>query len=227
LRCGSLAQLVEQRPEEPCVPSSSLGGATKIIQQIRKPETFVLGFLVCENYLCYFSSSLAGHDDLHDQPMLQFVRMKHLYLFTLEIDPLEVGKVYDELPSHLTLMSRFVSDRDPKELNDIIRPVIESAGSVTLTFNSTIELGPKKVIAHMVDSPDEKLLHKQLQGVLEEADVIFKYPQFIGSNHKAHVTQRDGKDFPQGNQLVSSAVYLIEVIDKKRIVRTKIDIYIQ
>ena len=27
--CGSLAQLVEQRLEEPCVPSSSLGGATK------------------------------------------------------------------------------------------------------------------------------------------------------------------------------------------------------
>jgi hypothetical protein len=27
-QCGSLAQLVEQRPEEPCVPSSSLGGAT-------------------------------------------------------------------------------------------------------------------------------------------------------------------------------------------------------
>ena len=28
---GSLAQLVEQRPEEPRVPSSSLGGATKEI----------------------------------------------------------------------------------------------------------------------------------------------------------------------------------------------------
>jgi hypothetical protein len=27
---GSLAQLVEQRLEEPCVPSSSLGGATKL-----------------------------------------------------------------------------------------------------------------------------------------------------------------------------------------------------
>jgi hypothetical protein len=36
LSYGSLAQLVEQRLEEPCVPSSSLGGATKIIQQIRK-----------------------------------------------------------------------------------------------------------------------------------------------------------------------------------------------
>ena len=32
---GSLAQLVEQRPEEPCVPSSSLGGAT-----IRHRSTF-------------------------------------------------------------------------------------------------------------------------------------------------------------------------------------------
>ena len=31
---GSLAQLVEQRPEEPCVPSSSLGGATKLISEV-------------------------------------------------------------------------------------------------------------------------------------------------------------------------------------------------
>ena len=31
IECGSLAQLVEQRLEEPCVPSSSLGGATKFV----------------------------------------------------------------------------------------------------------------------------------------------------------------------------------------------------
>ena|GEM_PF-3795946 len=35
LRRGSLAQLVEQRPEEPCVPSSSLGGATNKIPDPR------------------------------------------------------------------------------------------------------------------------------------------------------------------------------------------------
>lgn len=153
--------------------------------------------------------------------------MKHLYLFTLEIDPLEVGKVYDELPSHLTLMSRFLSDLDPKELSDISRPVIELTGNITLTFGPTIELGPKKVTAHMVDSPAEKLLHKRLQVVLEEVGAIFQYPQFIGSNHKAHVTKRDGRDFPQGSQLISSTVYLIEVVDGKRIPRVKIDISIQ
>jgi hypothetical protein len=32
--------LVEQRPEEPCVPSSSLGGATKIIYQMQKVPGF-------------------------------------------------------------------------------------------------------------------------------------------------------------------------------------------
>ena len=37
---GSLAQLVEQRPEEPRVPSSSLGGATT------KPPHFMWGFFV-------------------------------------------------------------------------------------------------------------------------------------------------------------------------------------
>lgn len=153
--------------------------------------------------------------------------MNHLYLLTLEIESLEINRAYDELPSHLTLMSRFLSDLDPKELSDIIRPVIERANSITLTFGLTIELGPKKVTAHMVDSPDERLLHKRLQGALEEADVIFQYPQFIGPDHKAHVTQRDGKDFPPESQLISSAAYLIEVVDGKRIPRVKVDSIIQ
>ena len=35
MKVGSLAQLVEQRPEEPCVPSSSLGGATNFFDKFR------------------------------------------------------------------------------------------------------------------------------------------------------------------------------------------------
>ena len=38
---GSLAQLVEQRPEEPCVPSSSLGGATKIVNRCQNVPDFI------------------------------------------------------------------------------------------------------------------------------------------------------------------------------------------
>lgn len=147
--------------------------------------------------------------------------MSHLYLLTLEIEPLEIGKVYGGLPSHLTLMSRFLSALAPEQLSSIVEPLFATAKPVNVLFGSTIELGPKKVIAHMVDSPDERLLHSQLQTLLEEAGVIFQYPQFIGSNHKAHVTQRDGKDFPPESQLISSAAYLIEVIDGQRIVRSR------
>ena len=151
-------------------------------------------------------------------------RVNHLYLLTLEIEPLEIGKVYDELPSHLTLMSRFLSDLAPRGVSDIIRPVLETADNIKLTFGSTIELGPKKVTAHMVDSPEEKLLHERLRVALEKVGAIFQYPQFIGANHRAHVTQRDRMDFSPKSRLVSSAAYLIEVVDGQRIIRSRFNL---
>lgn len=150
--------------------------------------------------------------------------MNHLYLLTLEIEPLEIGRVYDELPSHLTLMSRFLSGLTPEQLSSVVASLFEDAKPVNLLFGSTVQLGPKKVTAHMVDSPDEWLLHSQLQTLLEEAGVIFQYPQFTGSNHKAHVTQRNGKDFPPKSQLISSVAYLIEVVGGQRIARSRFNL---
>ena len=43
---GALAQLVEQRPEEPCVPSSSLGGATNRKNRLEKFQNLFSGFFV-------------------------------------------------------------------------------------------------------------------------------------------------------------------------------------
>jgi 8-oxo-dGTP pyrophosphatase MutT (NUDIX family) len=40
----------------------------------------------------------------------------HCYLFALEVVPLEVGAVYDELPLHCTLMHRFWTRLTPTEL---------------------------------------------------------------------------------------------------------------
>ena len=142
-----------------------------------------------------------------------------LYLFTLEIVPLEVGKMYDDLPSHLTLMSRFTSELTPNELTQTVTPLFADTKPVTVTFGSTIELGPKKVVAHMVDSNDEAVLHEKLRSLLAENGVSFQYPEFIGANHKAHVTQREGVHFEQGSQLTCSAAYLIEVVQGRRLVR--------
>lgn len=150
--------------------------------------------------------------------------MNHLYLFALEIEPLEIGKVYDELPSHLTLMSRFLSNLTPKEISVVVWSLFDAAGPIDLTFESTIELGPKKVIAHMISSPAEQILHENLCALLEAAGVTFQYPQFIGAGHRAHVTQRDDVDFPPKSQFKSTAAYLIEVVDGHRIIRSSFNL---
>jgi hypothetical protein len=147
--------------------------------------------------------------------------MNHLYLFTLEIEPLEIGRTYDKLPSHLTLMSRFLSDLAPRELSEVIRPTLEAGNSIELAFGPTIELGPKKVTAHMINSPDEQRLHEDILMLLEKTKAIFQYPQFIGVKHKPHVTQRAGVDFPPKSRLISSVVYLIEIVDGQRVIRSK------
>jgi lysophospholipase L1-like esterase len=150
--------------------------------------------------------------------------MNRLYLLTLEIEPLEVGKAYDELPSHLTLMSRFLSNLAPEQLSSVVEPLFADTKPVNLVFGNTIQLGPKKVTAHMVSSPEEGVLHDRLRALLDKAGATFRYPQFIGSNHKAHVTQRDGKNFPPKTRLLSSAVYLIEVVDGQRLIRSRFNL---
>lgn len=118
-----------------------------------------------------------------------------MYLFTLEIVPLELGRVYDELPSHLTLMSRFLSDLSPEELAAKVQPLFTRTASIQLVFGNTTVLGPKKVTAHMVTGPQEKQLHNKLRELLDTLKVGYQYPEFIGDNHKPHVTAREGVQF--------------------------------
>lgn len=92
----------------------------------------------------------------------------HRYLFILEITHLEVGKVYVELPSHLTLMSRFFSDLSPDQLKDLVRPLFERTAPIQLVFDETEQLGPKKLTVHMVDYSDElRALHNGLHLLLD------------------------------------------------------------
>lgn len=148
----------------------------------------------------------------------------HLYLFTLEIVPLEVGRIYETLPSHLTLMSRFLSDLPADELARKTMPLFSATKPITLTVGQTEILGPKKVTAHMVSSVSELNLHRQLGNILDAAHVSYEYPAFVGEGHKAHVTKREEVYFEQGSQLACSAAYLIEVVDKQRIVRARLNL---
>lgn len=150
--------------------------------------------------------------------------MDHLYLFTLEITPLQIDAVYDDLPPHLTLMSRFRSHLSPNELAERVRPLFTSTGQIQLVFGETTQLGPKKVTVHLLESLAEEQLHQKLQAKLNELAVAYEYPQFIGEGHKPHVTKREGIYFQPGAIHIAHAAYLIEVMNKKRVVRTRFDL---
>lgn len=150
-----------------------------------------------------------------------YSRTKHRYLFTLEVVPLEIGSTYDTLPSHLTLMSRFWSELTTEQLADAVKPLFAQTLPIGLRFGATEALGPKKVTAHMVTSDAESALHVALQKKLDDLHVSYEYPEFVGANHKAHVTQRQGVTFKEGSAIQSGAVYLIEVVNGQRVVRAR------
>lgn len=143
----------------------------------------------------------------------------HRYLFTLQIVPLEVGKMYPELPSHLTLMSRFLSELSADDLARTVQSVFDTHAPVVIEFEQTTQLGPKKLTVHMVNSASERALHNALLHVLQSLGAQFEYPDFIGAGHKPHVTKRPGMQFNAGETYTSTTVYLIEIVESKRLVR--------
>lgn len=154
---------------------------------------------------------------------------KYLYLFTLEVSPLDVGRAYESLPSHLTMMSRFLSVLPPNEIADIVRPLFAITSPVQLTFGGLVRLGPKKLTVHLVENTDAlKSLHSRLYDLLGTINVTYAYPQYVGDGYRPHVTRRDGDQFVAGHKQKASSAYLIEVETKGeehvRYVRAKFDL---
>jgi hypothetical protein len=161
----------------------------------------------------------------YDNPMTN----NHCYLFALEINPLEVGGVYDELPLHCTLMHRFWSKLNPDDLSDKVQSLLATYKQVRLNAIERTVLGPKRVTVSEIEFTDEfKNLHMALYKLLNDLDVEYTAPEWVGNGYKAHVTERENVKLTVGSQHVSKAIYLIEVEvpehENKRLIRTKFDL---
>jgi hypothetical protein len=154
---------------------------------------------------------------------------QRLYLFTLEVTPMGVDKMYNPLPSHLTLMSRFWSSLSPEELSGIGEPLFQRTRPIELSFGEPATLGPKQVAVHLVENTRElKDLHLQLHSLLDAVGATYNAPQYVGDGHKPHVSKRKGDQFTVGHKQMANAVYLIEVEvkgdDHLRFIRAKFDL---
>lgn len=140
-----------------------------------------------------------------------------------------VGKTYNPLPSHLTLMSRFWSSLSPEELTKLVEPLLQQTKPIELSFGEAATLGPKQVAVHLVRNTKElKDLHSHLHDLLDAVGVTYTAPQFVGDGHKSHVSRRDSDQFTVGHKQMANAVYLIEVEikgeDHLRHIRAKFDL---
>jgi hypothetical protein len=151
---------------------------------------------------------------------------KHLYLFALEVDPLDVGGIYNELPLHCTLMHRFWSELNPDELTDRVRPLFEKSQSQLLSAYERLALGPKKLIVSEVELTGAlRTFHMGLYELLNGLGVEYTAAEWVGKGYRAHVTERETTRLEVGKQHLSKAAYLIEVevpgYEHKRIIRAK------
>lgn len=151
---------------------------------------------------------------------------KHCYLFALEVKPMQVGDIYEELPLHCTLMHRFWSELGPEEFTKKVQDFFGKIKPVELKPYESLLLGPKQVPVSELELTDQfKGLHTGLYELLNELGVEYTAPEWVGEGYRAHVTERVNDKLEVGQTYVSKAIYLIEVKvpghDHKRLIRSK------
>lgn len=154
---------------------------------------------------------------------------KHCYLFALEIAPLSVGQVYEELPLHCTLMHRFWTDLSPEQLADHVQEIFAGMSRIDLIVEEKQRLGPKQVTASKLMPTAELIrLHMKLYETLNSLSVTYTAPEWVGEGYTPHATDRVDSQLEAGESHLSGAVYLVEVkvpgLDHKRIIRHRFDL---
>ncbi|OGG47298.1 hypothetical protein A2671_00115 [Candidatus Kaiserbacteria bacterium RIFCSPHIGHO2_01_FULL_49_13] len=136
----------------------------------------------------------------------------HVYLFVLEVDPMEVGEIHGSLPLHCTLMPWFYTYPDWREILEKTRGVFLGQRAVGLFSGARAFFGEKNnTPVHMLVRHKELLLlHSKLLEVLSGYGTDHVIPRYVGQKFSPHVSDHKDRSFPPGSYLLSKHVYLIE-----------------
>jgi hypothetical protein len=134
-----------------------------------------------------------------------------LFIITLEISPLKVGEMYNPLPTHLTLVSRFWTSLTSEELARLVKPVFKNTDKIQLLFGDAAFMGPQRKEVNLIAISYELIrLHMELFELLNSSNALFTNPQWVGGGFKPHITKRK-EVFPVGYKQLTEAAYLIEI----------------
>lgn len=147
----------------------------------------------------------------------------HAYLLALEIEPIEINKVYVALPLHCTVMPWFFSTKAPAEVLRAITPVIQSQNPIELVSGVESFFGhDQDVPVNKISNPEQvTALHAALLQVIRPISSEIQ-SQWIGEGYSPHVTRQRSGRFETGRSFVVTKLYLVEAIDPTELSQKKV-----
>lgn len=137
----------------------------------------------------------------------------HAYLLALEIEPIEINKVYVALPLHCTVMPWFFTEKTPAEVLRVITPIVQSQAPLELVSGTEALFGHEQDVPvnQVANAHDLIALHKALLRVIEPLSADIQ-SQWIGEGYSPHVTRQRNGRFETGQQFVATKAYLAEAV---------------
>lgn len=148
----------------------------------------------------------------------------HAYLLALEIEPVDINRVYVALPLHCTMMSWFYSDKPPAEVVRAIQSVVQDQEPIELVSGEADLFGVEKDVPvnRLVDEEPLMKFHIALQDALKAIGASYKSPTWVGDSFTPHVTRQRSGRFETGNTFVATKLYLAEAETPDRLQQKKI-----
>jgi len=147
--------------------------------------------------------------NLYDKDMLTD---KKTYFLALEVEPMEVGRAYEQLPMYCTIMPRFHTALSVDELASALEPIFANFGPITLNAGEHLAFGPQKQLVTLVDPTEEITeIHQALFDTFNKLNVQYAEQEWVGEGYIPHVTDNQGKRLTIHQTLLSKKAYLVTV----------------
>lgn len=136
----------------------------------------------------------------------------HAYALALEIEPVEINKVYVALPLHCKVVHWFRSEKPPADIIKAITGIVTATPPLELISGAEDMFGKDKDVPvnRLVDDELLMQLHKALHKTLQAIGVADVEPAWTGDGFTMHVTRQRSGRFEQGRRFTARKLYLIE-----------------
>lgn len=148
----------------------------------------------------------------------------HAYLLALEIEPVEVNRVYVALPLHCTVVHWFRSEKPPAEIIRAINSIVADTSPVELISGKADQFGENKDVPVNLIENDETILvlHKTLHMALQRIGVVDVVPKWTQDGFIPHVTRQRSGRFEEGRRFTARKLYLTEALIPEELQQKKI-----